>query len=177
MYQIYFYYLCYRISCFKVIFYFSLIIVTILLIAYHFLSYIQIDFPLDINQSNFYMLERHYRNNRSSNLNILLFFIYFFLNGVNFYINILVIKITKTMYRCTLLGINTILALLSLTFGEALNLQIENYFLLIGSLNLIGIVSEFYFGEIKSIPNIVNDLKQSINRENNKSNKDKSKVL
>jgi hypothetical protein len=69
------------------------------------------------------------------------------------------------------------LALLSLTFGEALNLQIENYFLLIGSLNLIGIVSEFYFGEIKSIPNIVNDLKQSINRENNKSNKDKSKVL
>ena len=173
----YFYYLCYRISCFKVIFYFSLITVTILFITYHFLSYNQVDFPLDINQSNFNMLERHYKNNRSSNLNILLFFIYFFLNGVNFYINILVIKITKTMYRCTLFGINTILALLSLTFGEALNLQIENYFLLIGSLNLIGIVSEFYFGEIKSIPNIVNDLKQSINRENNKSKKDKSKVL
>ena len=173
----YFYYLCYRISCFKVIFYFSLITVTILFITYHFLSYNQVDFPLDINQSNFNMLERHYKNNRSSNLNILLFFIYFFLNGVNFYINILVIKITKTMYRCTLLGINTILALLSLTFGEALNLQIENYFLLIGSLNLIGIVSEFYFGEIKSIPNIVNDLKQSINKENNKNNKDKTKVL
>ena len=173
----YFYYLCYRISCFKVIFYFSLITVTILLITYHFLSYNQADFPLDINQSNFNMLERHYKNNRNSNLNILLYFIHFFLNGVNFYINILVIKITKTMYRCTLLGINTILALLSLTFGEALNLQIENYFLLIGSLNLIGIVSEFYFGEIKSIPNIVNDLKQSINKENNKNNKDKTKVL
>ena len=173
----YFYYLCYRISCFKVIFYFSLITVTILFITYHFLSYNQVDFPLDINQSNFNMLERHYKNNRSSNLNILLFFIYFFLNGVNFYINILVIKITKTIYRCTLFGINTILALLSLTFGEALNLQIENYFLLIGSLNLIGIVSEFYFGEIKSIPNIVNDLKQSINKENNKNNKDKTKVL
>ena len=173
----YFYYLCYRISCFKVIFYFSLITVTILLITYHFVSYNQEDFPLDINQSNFNMLERHYKNNRSSNLNILLFFIHFFLNGVNFYINILVIKITKTMYRCTLFGINTILALLSLTFGEALNLQIENYFLLIGSLNLIGIVSEFYFGEIKTIPNIVNDLKQNINRENIKSNKDKSKVL
>ena len=69
------------------------------------------------------------------------------------------------------------MALLALTFGEALNLQIENYFLLIGSLNLIGIVSEFYFGEIKSIPNIVNDLKQNINKENNKRNNDKSKVL
>ena len=173
----YFYYLCYRISCFKVIFYFSLITVTILLISYHFLSYIQIDFPLDINQSNFNMLERHYKNNRSSNLNILLLFIHFFLNGINFYINILAIKLTKTIYRCTLFGLNTSLALLALTFGEALNLQIENYFLLIGSLNLIGIVSEFYFGEIKSIPNIVNDLKQNINKENNKSNKDKSKVL
>jgi len=173
----YFYYLCYRISCFKAIFYFSLIIVTILLIIYHFVSYKQIDFPLDINQSNFNMLENHYKNIRSSNLNILLFFIHFFLNGVNFYINILAIKLTKTIYRCTLFGLNTSLALLALTFGETLNLQIENYFFLIGSLNLIGIVSEFYFGEMKNIPNIVNDLKQSINKEKNKSNKDKSKVL
>ena len=173
----YFHYLCYRISCFKAVFYFSLITVTFLLIVYHFLSYNQIDFPIDINQTNFNMLEYHYKSKRSSNLNILLFFIHFFLNGVNFYINILALKLTKTIYRCTLFGLNTILALLSLTFGEAVNLQIENYFLLIGSLNIIGIVSEFYFGEIKSIPNLVNDLKQKINRENNKTNKEKSKVL
>ena len=82
----YFYYYSYRISCFKVIFYFSLITVTILLITYHFVSYNQVDFPLDINQSNFNMLERHYKNHRSSNLYILLFFIHFFLNGVKKFI-------------------------------------------------------------------------------------------
>ena len=122
------------------------------------------------------MLERHYRRNRVSGTNIILLFIQFFLNGINFYINLLVIKITKTVYRCSLFGINNCLALLSFAFGESLAFQIEHYFLLIGALNLIGIVSEFYFGELKGVPNLINDLKQNINREDNK-NKEKSKML
>ena len=162
----YFFYLFYRISCFKYIFYFSLIIVTILLIIYHFVTDVENDFPLDINQINFNMLDYNYKYKRDGSLNILLLVIHFFLNGVNFYINILVLKITKTLYRCTLFGVNSILSLLSFTFGVSLKYQIEHYFLLIGALNLIGIVSEFYFGEIKGIPNIINDLKQSVNREN-----------
>ena len=83
---------------------------------------------------------------------------------------------TKTLYRCSLFGINTCLALLSFAFSEALNYQINNYFLLIGALNLIGIVSEFYFGELKSIPNLINDLKQRISNDNN-NNKEKDKQL
>jgi hypothetical protein len=122
------------------------------------------------------MLEYGAKLNLSGKQNILLFFIHFFLNGINFYINILVIKLTKTLYRCTLFSINTILSLLSFTFGESLTYQIKHYFFLIGALNLIGIVSEFYFGEIKGIPNIVNDLKQSVNKENNK-NREKNKKL
>ena len=172
----YFFYLCYRISCFKYLFYFSLILVTFLLILYHFITTDSNDFPIDINQINFNMLEYGAKLNLSGKQNILLLCIHFFLNGVNFYINILVIKITKTLYRCTLFSINTILALLSFTFGESLNYQIKHYFFLIGALNLIGIVSEFYFGEIKGIPNIVNDLKQSVNKENNKI-REKSKKL
>ena len=172
----FFFYMCYRISCFKLIFYFSLIVVTFLLVLYHFITYETNDFPLDINQTNFNMLERHYKLNRPPAIKVLLFFIHFFLNGVNFYINLLVIKLTKTLYRCSLFGINTVLALLSFAFGEALNYQIEHYFLIIGALNLIGIVAEFYFGELKGIPNLINDLKQNINRENNK-NKEKNKKL
>ena len=122
------------------------------------------------------MLERHFKRNRVYGINILLLFIHFFLNGINFYINLLVIKLTKTVYRCSLFGINTCLALLSFAFGESLSYQIEHYFLLIGALNLIGIVSEFYFGELKGVPNLINDLKQNINRENNKS-KEKIKKL
>ena len=71
--------------------------------------------------------------------------------------------------------LNTCLALLSFAFGEALNYQIDHYFLLVGSLNLIGIVAEFYFGELKGVPNLINDLKQNINRGNNK-NKGKNNI-
>ena len=134
------------------------------------------EFPIDINQINFNMLEYGDKLHINSKMNLLLLCIHFFLNGVNFYINILVIKITKTLYRCSLFSMNTILALLSFTFGESLNYQIKHYFFLIGALNLIGIVSEFYFGELKGIPNIINDLKQSVNKENNKS-REKSKKL
>ena len=46
----YFFYMCYRISCFKLIFYFSLITVTFLFFLYHILTYQNKEFPLDINQ-------------------------------------------------------------------------------------------------------------------------------
>ena len=172
----FFFYMCYRISCFKLIFYFSLIAVTLLLVLYHFVTYQTSDYPLDLNQTNFFMLQLHSKKNRIKNINVLLLVIHFFLNGINFYINLLVIKLTKTLYRCSLFGINTCLSLLAFAFGESLTYQIEHYFLLIGALNLIGIVSEFYFGELKGVPNLINDLKQNINRENNK-NKEKNKRL
>ena len=172
----YFYYLCYRISCFKHILYASLIIVTIFMIIYYYLTGDLDDYPLDINQTGFNMLEHYYKLEKDKSTNILLFFIYFFLNGINFCINILAIKLTNTLYRCSMLGINTILSLLSMAFGQAINFQIQNYFLLIGGLNTIGIVSQFYFGELKGIPNIINDLKQDINKDNDK-NKEKVKKL
>ena len=178
----YFFYLCYRINLFKMTFYFSLILVTILFVLYHFLTYNGEDYPIDLNQTNFKMLKYHYKKNRVINTNVLLLFIHFFLNGTNFYINLLVIKLTKTLYRCSLFGINTSLALLSFAFGESLVFQIEHYFLLLGALNLIGIVSEFYFGELRGVPSLISDLKQNINKENiknneNNKNKEKSKKL
>ena len=172
----YFFYLCYRISCFKHIFYTSLVIVTFLMILFYYLSGDPDDYPLDINQTGFNMLENYYKVTRNRKLNVILFFIYFFLNGINYYINILAIKLTNTLYRCSMFGINTILSLLSMAFGQAINYQIQNYFFLIGGLNTIGIISEFYFGELKGIPNIINDLKQNVNRDNDK-NKEKMKKL
>ena len=172
----YFFYLCYRISCFKQIFYTSLVIVTFLMILFYYLAGDPDDYPLDINQTGFNMLEQYYKIERSKKLNVILFFIYFFLNGVNYCINILAIKLTNTLYRCSMFGINTILSLLSMAFGQAINFQIQNYFFLIGGLNTIGLISEFYFGELKGIPNIINDIKQNVNRDNDK-NKEKIKKL
>ena len=158
----------YRINCFKIILFISLFLVTSDFIIYHFLSYDYNEYPLDLNETNFSGLELYYKFNRNQKIYIIIFIIYFLLNGISFYINILVLKLSKTIYRCSLFGFNTTLALLSFGFGECLDYQIENYFFLLGSLNLIGILAIFYFGELKTIPYIINDLKQNINREKNK---------
>ena len=171
-----FYYMCYRISCFKLVFYPSLVILTILLITYHYVSGSSKEIPIILNNTNFNMLNYKGKKNLPSNINSILFLIYFFLIGVNFYMNIIVTKITKTLYRCSLFGINCFLELLSFAFGETLKYQINNCFLLIAGLNSIGIVSELYLGELKGIPNIINDLKQNINIEDNKVKKKSKKV-
>jgi hypothetical protein len=158
----------YRINCFKIILFISLFLVTSNFIMYHFLSYEYNEYPVDLNETNFSGLDFYYKFNRKYKIYIIIIIIHFLLNGINFYINILVLKLSKTIYRCSLFGFNTTLALLSFAFGECIDYQIENYFFLIGSLNLIGILAIFYFGELKTIPYIINDLKQNINREKNK---------
>ena len=146
------------------------------MIVYYFVAGDTDDYPLDINQNSFNMFQVFYKNERNKSYNIILFSIYFFLNGINLCINILAIKLTNTLYRCSMFGINSFLSLLSFVFGQAINYQIEHYFLLIGGLNLLGIIAEFFFGELKGIPNIINDLKQNVNKDNDK-NKEKIKKL
>lgn len=160
----------YRINCFRIILFISLFFVTSNFILYHFLSYAYNEYPLDLNETDFSNLEQYYKYNRKYKIYIIIFIIYFFLNGINFYINILILKLSKTIYRCSLFGFNTCLALLSFAFGECIDYQIENYFFLLGSFNLIGILAIFYFGELKTIPYIINDLKQNINMKKNKLN-------
>ena len=170
----FFYYMCYRISCFKLVFYPSLVILTLLLVIYHYVSGNSSEIPVNLNFANFNMQDFNSRRKLPYNTIVVLFFIYFFLIGINFYINILVTKITKTLYRGSLFGINSLIEVLAMAFGETLKFQINNCFLLIAGLNSIGIVSELYLGELKGIPNIINDLKQNIKIEDNK-NKEKSK--
>lgn len=164
----YFYFGMHRISCFKVVLFISLIAVTLLQFIYHFASEPMEDFSLDLNQANFEMYEVNSNLNRKKNIIFLILGIYFILNGINFYINLLILKLSKTLYRCTLFGFNSFVALLAFAFGESLNYQIEHYFFLVGSLNIVGIVTILYFGELKVIPYIINDLKQNIKREKNK---------
>ena len=111
------------------------------------------------------MVEQDKKYRRKNNTNILILIIYFLLNGINFYINLLILKLSKTIYRCSLFGINSFLALLAFAFGESLNYQIEHNFFLIGSLNIVGVFVALYFGELKTIPYIINDVKQNLQRE------------
>jgi len=172
----FFYYICYRISCFKLIYYPSIVFLTILLIIYHYISGNESEVPVNLNLFNFNMKELNRRRNLPFNTITVLFFIYFFLIGIKFYINIIVTKITKTLYRCSLFGINSLLEVLAIAFGETLKYQINNCFLIIAGLNTIGIVSDLYLGELKGIPNIVNDLKKDIKINENKE-KSKKTIL
>ena len=168
------YYMFYRISCFKLVFYPSVVLLTIALIVYHILSKQGSEIPINLNLNSFEMIDEHKKQNLSNKIIVWLIISYFFLIGINFYMNIIITKITKTLYRCSLFGIVSLLEVLAFAFGETLKYQIDHSFLLIAGLNTIGIVSELYMGELKQIPNIVNDLKQSIKTEDNK-NKEKSK--
>ena len=163
----YFYYAFHKINCFKILLFISLIVETILLILYHFKTDLSEDLTFDLNQMNFSMLEFNTQMNASSGNIVLILVIYFFLNGINFYINVLILKLSKTLYRCTLFGFNSFISLSAFAFGEGLNYQIEHYFLVIGSFNIIGILTILYFGELKTIPYIINDLKQNFLKEYN----------
>ena len=159
----YIYYFFYRISCFKIILLTSLIIITILFFLYHFIIYETNDFPVDLSEYNFktFDIPNIRKDNNNNKGLILLFFIQFFLNGITFYINILFIKLSKTMYRCTFFSINNILFLASIGFGDMIIFQIKHYFILISSLNFVGIIAVIFLGEFRNIPFIINDLKQN----------------
>ena len=158
----YIFYLFYRISCVKIILFFSIIIITFLFILYHFIFDESYEFPVYLNQYNFKTFQiPHIRENKYKS-HILLFFIVFFLNGITFYINLIFIKISKTLYRCTFFRINTILFLAGMGFGDMLIFQVKHYFILVGSLNFIGIVVVIFLGEFKNIPFIINDLKKIV---------------
>ena len=160
------YYMFHRINCFKIVLFISLTIVTLLLLLYYYLTNDQNVFPLDLNESNFNLVEQNQKYRRKNNTNVLILIIYFILNGINFYINLLILKLSKTIYRCSLFGINSFISLLAFAFGESLNYQIEHNFFLIGSLNIVGIFVVLYFGELKTIPYIINDVKQNFEKKN-----------
>ena len=156
----YFYYFFFRISCFNIIFFSSLIIVTILFISYHCITVSSEEFPVDLSEINFAMLGIQHIKTKNMKSHIILFFIEFLLNGIDIYINLIFLKLSKTLYRCTFLGFNTIILLFSIGFGDTLIFQIRNFFLLLGSLNFFGIVAAVFLGEFKNILYIINDLKK-----------------
>ena len=101
----------YRISCFKLVFYPSIVILTILLIAYHVISQNSSEIPVNLNFANFNMNVHNMKRKISNKATSILFLTYFFLIGINFYMNLIVTKITKTLYRCSLFGVNSLLEL------------------------------------------------------------------
>ena len=160
----YFFYMFYRINCFKTIIYGSLIYISMALFLYHFLTNKGEDTPIDLNQYNFSMISIYQKDKISKNLLFLLFTIYFFLNGVNFYVYLLILKISKTIYRCTYFSIHSISLICAFVISESVHGQMIHHFLFLCVLDLLCLMTFSFLSEFKELLYVINDLKIDIFR-------------
>ena len=160
----YFFYIFYRIDCFKTIIKISLIIITFELIIYHIITTDNWHLPINLNQYNLNMLSDYNRDKRSNFSLFIIFSIYFSLNGVIFYVYILILKISKTIYRNTFFAIHSISLIISLVLSECIYYQMENYFLFLGIMNILCLLTFSFLNEFKELLFLMNDLKIDIFR-------------
>jgi hypothetical protein len=160
----YFFYIFYRINCFKTIIYGSLIYISMALLLYHILTINGEDTPIDLNQYNFSMLSIYQKDKISKNLLIILLSIYFFLNGVNFYIYLLILKISKTIYRCTYFSIHSISLICAFVISESVHGQMIHHFLFLCVLDFLCLMTFSFLSEFKELLYVINDLKIDIFR-------------
>jgi hypothetical protein len=137
---------------------------TMALLAYHSLTAYGKYTPIDLNQYNFSMLSIYLKDKISKNYLILLFSIYFVLNGVNFYVYLLILKISKTIYRCTYFSIHSISLIIALVISECIHFQMEHYFLFLCVLNMLCLLTFAFLSEFKELLYVINDLKIDIYR-------------
>ena len=166
------YYALYRISCFKSVIVFSLIIVCICFISYHFCISGIDETPIDLNQYNFNMFDVYQRDKYPKSAIALLLITYFFLNGVIMYINLLMIKISRTIYRGVYCAIQNISVFIAFALSEAIHWQMTNYYLFLSGVCVLCLLTFAFLSEFKELPYLINDLKLHYTRDKN-SNKNK----
>jgi hypothetical protein len=160
----YFFYSLYRINCFKIIIMISLIFNIFALFIYHTYSYIERPTPIFFNHYNQKMAEEFNRDNISKYFLFLLFSIYFLLNGANFYVYLLILKISKTIYRCTYFSIHSIALIIAFVLTECIHLIMSHYFFFLAVLNILCLLTFIFLSEFKELLYVVNDLKIDIHR-------------
>ena len=93
-----------------------------------------------------------------------MFITYFFLNGVIFYVYLLILKISKTFNRCTFFSIHSISLIIAMVVSESIHYQMEHFFLFLCFLNLLCLITFAFLSEFKELLYIMNDLKIDIFR-------------
>ena len=159
----YFYFYLFRISCYKIVIVFSSTILSFLSFIYYIHSINSKKTPLYYNEYNFGMLDLYYRDMYILN-ELYLHGMYFALNGICFYIHLLVIKMSKTIYRCSFFCLHSLTVLVSLIITEIFKTEIKKPFLLLGFINLLCLLLILFLKEMNELPNLVNDLKQNVEK-------------
>ena len=158
----YCYYCFYRIECFKIVIYISQFIISLTIIIYHEITINVPETPMNFNEYNFNMITYFTRDIRSELNLFFLFIIYFCLNGVIFYVYLLFLKISKTIYRCTFLSLHSIALIIATIISECIYYYCENYFLFLGVLNFLSLLIFFFLNDFKELLYIMNDLKTNM---------------
>ena len=159
------FYSFYRINCFKTVVIISLLLAAFLCFIYHKTSSADMGKVMDLNQYNFYMLIYYSRDSRTPMLLFIIFLIFFFLNGVVFYVYLLILKISKTFYRCTLFAIHSLSLITSIIISESIYFNMEDYFLFLASLIMLCFLTFSFLSESKELLNVMNDVKIDIFRQ------------
>ena len=155
----YFYYFFSLINCFKKVIYVSQITITFGLIIYYLIINNVPKTPMDFSQYDFNMITIFSRDIRSKLVLILLFLVYFTLNGVIIYVYLLLIKISKTFHRSTAFSLHSIALIIANIISELIYYYSEQYFLFLGILNCLCIINFWFLDEFKESIYLVNDLK------------------
>ncbi len=129
------------------------------LVLYHFLTQQSQDTPIDLNAYNFSMTNYYYRNKRPILLLIPLYLVYFALNGIIFYVYLLTLKISKTIYRCTFFSIHSFSLIAAMMISESIYYYMEDYFLFLAMLSLLCLLTFIFLSDFKELLYIMNDLK------------------
>ena len=171
----YFFYGLYRINCFKTVIIISLIYNIFALLLYHFITTNEKISPIYFNQYNPNMLYAFNQEHFSYSYIIILLSVYFLLNGVNFYVYLLILKISKTIYRCSYFSIHSIALIIAFIITECFHIIMNHYFLFLSVLNILCLISFTFLSDFKELLFVVNDLKIDIHRPSKNSlNKEKN---
>ena len=162
----YFYYILFRIDFYKIAAIISLLFISFLSFAYHMENIKDTDPLINMNNYNFYMLNFYNRDKRNNFLLFFIFLVYFGLNGIIFYIFLIMVKISKTIYRCLFLSLYTISIITSILISESIYFNMEDYFFFLASLSLLCLITFTFLTDFKELSFFVNDLKIDIFRAN-----------
>ena len=159
-----FFYGLYRINCFKTVIIISIIYNILALFYYHFATYEQRETPIYFNQYNPNMLFSFNQEHLSKYYLVILLSVYFLLNGVNFYVYLLILKISKTIYRCSYFSIHSIALIIAFVVTECVHIIMNHYFLFLSVLNILCLITFMFLSDFKELLLVVNDLKIDIHR-------------
>ena len=88
---------------------------------------------------------------------------YFFMNGIELLISLIILKYSRTLYRCTFLGIHSLIKIITFATGKAIRAEMEHIMLFAGVMNLLGIFTNIFMNDIKE-QSIINDIKKKVHK-------------